>query len=64
VHIKKENLEFINYIKRLTKGHDRKIVRDSRLQDDIVLTIRFYLFNLVSFYMLISYIQCDIYFSF
>jgi len=37
---------------------------DTSRQDNtikIVLTIRFYLFNLGSFYILISYIQCDIY---
>jgi len=30
----------------------------------IVLTIRFHLFNLVSFYIFISYIQCYIYYNF
>jgi len=30
----------------------------------IILTIKFYLFNLDLFYILISYIQCDIYYNF
>jgi len=37
--------------------------RDSTIKF-IILTIRFYLFNLDLFYILISYIQCDIYYNF
>jgi len=51
----------------MIESKDNKRLETSR-QDTtikfIVLRIRFYLFNLVSFYIRISYIQCDIYYSF
>ena len=47
----------------MTGSKDNMIIRDSMIKF-IVLTIRFYLFNLDLFYILISYIQCDIYYNF
>ena len=48
-----------------TGSKDNIIIGDLRFYDQVYcFDKRFYLFNLDLFYILISYIQCDIYYNF